>query len=145
MSLLLTAVTPAVFWPVRLNDFVNYDDPSYVTDNTHVQHGLTWQGVVSAFRTGHSANWHPLKAQFATASVRRWWQEMSAGKNPLFIGTLAAAYAETGRFAEAVAAAQRALQLATAQNNPALTNALRVQITTYQASYAFRDTRYPRN
>ena len=60
MSLLLTAVTPAVFWPVRLNDFVNYDDPSYVTDNTHVQHGLTWQGVVSAFRTGHSANWHPL-------------------------------------------------------------------------------------
>ena len=72
-------------------------------------------------------------------------ERLSAGKNPLFIGTLAAAYAETGQFAEAVAAAQRALQLAAAQNNPALTNALRAQITTYQAGSPFRDTRYPGN
>ena len=58
--LLLAAVTLAVFWPVRLNDFVNYDDPGYVTENSYVKRGLTWEGAVWALRTGHAANWHPL-------------------------------------------------------------------------------------
>jgi hypothetical protein len=54
------AVTLACFWPVRHNDFVSYDDQDYVTENSHVQQGVTWQGVLWAFRTGHAANWHPL-------------------------------------------------------------------------------------
>jgi hypothetical protein len=41
VGLLLTAVTLPVFWPVLLNDFVNYDDPFYVTENPHLQPGLT--------------------------------------------------------------------------------------------------------
>ena len=37
---------------------------------------------------------------------------LSGGKNALMTATLAAAYAEEGRFSEAVTAAKRALQLA---------------------------------
>lgn len=40
-------------------DFVNYDDPGYVTNNAHVQAGLTWDSIVWAF-TGKSDYWHPL-------------------------------------------------------------------------------------
>jgi tetratricopeptide (TPR) repeat protein len=56
----LAAAVLATFWPVVLNDFVNYDDPDYVTSNRHVQQGLTAQDVAWAFRTGHASNWHPL-------------------------------------------------------------------------------------
>ena len=38
--------------------------------------------------------------------------QLADGKNPIFIRTLAAAYAENGHFNEAIASAQRALQLA---------------------------------
>jgi hypothetical protein len=62
------------------------------------------------------------------------------GNNPTVLGTLAAAYAETGRFPKAVETAQRALQLATAQTNTALVNALPGQIGLYQAGRPLRDT-----
>ncbi|MEO6003741.1 MAG: tetratricopeptide repeat protein [Opitutus sp.] len=39
--------------------FTNYDDPRYVTDNPHVQAGLTWASVAWAFG-GHTDYWHPL-------------------------------------------------------------------------------------
>jgi tetratricopeptide (TPR) repeat protein len=42
------------------NDFVNYDDPIYVTENPPVQAGLTLQGIRWALTTGAAANWHPL-------------------------------------------------------------------------------------
>lgn len=60
VCLLLAAGTLAVYWPVRTFDFVNYDDPNYVTENPHVQAGLTREGVAWAFNAGHFANWHPL-------------------------------------------------------------------------------------
>ena len=60
LALLLAAVTLAVYLPATRNDFVSYDDPQYVTDNAQVQGGLTREGVVWAFRTGHADNWHPL-------------------------------------------------------------------------------------
>jgi tetratricopeptide (TPR) repeat protein len=41
-------------------------------------------------------------------------------KQPLLIGTLAAAYAETGRFAKAKQTAEKAIALAAAENNPEL-------------------------
>jgi len=52
-------------------------------------------------------------------------------------GTQAAAFAEAGRFPEAVATAQRALQLAGTQSNPALADALRSQLKLYQAGVPF--------
>ena len=65
---------------------------------------------------------------------------LSGGNNPVMLKTLAAAYAEAGRFAEALAVARQAVELAAAQNNTALANALQVQIGFYQADSPFRDT-----
>ena len=50
----------AAYWQVRNCQFVNYDDNLYVTDNRYVQIGLTGEGALWAFTTGHASNWHPL-------------------------------------------------------------------------------------
>ncbi|QYM80324.1 tetratricopeptide repeat protein [Horticoccus luteus] len=42
------------------HDFVNYDDPDYVTKNVHVQAGLTAESVRWAFATSDVSYWHPL-------------------------------------------------------------------------------------
>jgi hypothetical protein len=55
---------------------------------------------------------------------------------------LAAAYAEAGRFVEAVKIGQRALELATAEGNAPRANSIRAQIEVYQSGAAFRDHRY---
>jgi tetratricopeptide (TPR) repeat protein len=60
LALVLFAGTVAVYWPATDNEFVNYDDPEYVTSNPHVQEGLTWAGFKWAFRTEHASNWHPV-------------------------------------------------------------------------------------
>ena len=57
--------------------------------------------------------------------------------------TLAAAYAEAGRFADAVKTAQRALQLALAQGNTARIDSIRAQIELYQSGSLFRDPPSP--
>ncbi len=57
---LLGVVTFAVYLPVRNHEFVRYDDDVYVTNNSNVQSGLTWQNIKWAFTTGHASNWHPL-------------------------------------------------------------------------------------
>ena len=66
-------------------------------------------------------------------------EQLSGGRDPLINMTLAAAYAEAGRFAEAIETAQHAQQLAAAQNNTALVNTLRGQIERYLAGAPFRD------
>jgi len=58
--------------------------------------------------------------------------------NPVILGGLAAAYAEAGRFPEAVATARHALQLAAAQANPALVDKLSSELKLYQAGLPFR-------
>jgi protein O-mannosyl-transferase len=60
VCLLLTAATLAIFSRVLSYDFVNYDDPSYVTGNLHVTGGLTLDNLIWAFGSFSSANWHPL-------------------------------------------------------------------------------------
>ena len=47
---------------VRLcgNEFVDYDDPEYVTENPHVYGGISYQSIIWAFSNPHEANWHPL-------------------------------------------------------------------------------------
>src|SRR4029077_4056949 len=41
-------------------DFLDFDDPDYVTQNVHVQAGLMWAGIRWAFTTFDAGNWHPL-------------------------------------------------------------------------------------
>jgi tetratricopeptide (TPR) repeat protein len=64
ICLILAAFTLFVFWPVVHFDFVNFDDPDYVT-NPHVTKGLTLGGIVWAFGTWHPITWisHMLDAQ----------------------------------------------------------------------------------
>ena len=58
----LALVTFGAHWRVLQNDFVNYDDNDYVTDNRIVQQGLTKEGVAWAFGNLHGTKtyWHPL-------------------------------------------------------------------------------------
>jgi tetratricopeptide (TPR) repeat protein len=65
--------------------------------------------------------------------------QATGGANPTVLQILAAAYAQTGRFFDALEAAQRSLQLATAQNNPALADALRAEINLYQKGIPYQN------
>ena len=67
---------------------------------------------------------------------------LTRAESPVASATLAAAYAEAGRFAEAVKTGQRALRLATAEGNTERADSIRAQIEVYQAGAAFRDHRY---
>jgi len=58
--------------------------------------------------------------------------QLSGGQDANYLRTLAAAYAESGRFAEATETAQRALQAAQTQGNSILANALRDEIALYE-------------
>ncbi len=58
--LALVLLTLIAYWPVRDNDFINFDDNKYVTENPNVTGGLTPGNIAWALVTGHAANWHPL-------------------------------------------------------------------------------------
>ncbi|MBW1752789.1 MAG: hypothetical protein JRJ46_06725 [Deltaproteobacteria bacterium] len=60
VCLLLVAATLAVYWQVQNFEFVNFDDNTYVYDNSHVQNGLTFENITWAFTATHASNWHPL-------------------------------------------------------------------------------------
>ena len=60
VCLLLAVVTLALYNPVNRHPFVNYDDDRYVTENPHVQQGLTGDTIAWALSSTEVANWHPL-------------------------------------------------------------------------------------
>jgi Flp pilus assembly protein TadD len=60
VGLLLIVATLVPYSQVVNHQFINYDDRDYVTQNQHVQKGLTLESLVWAFTNTHAANWHPL-------------------------------------------------------------------------------------
>src|SRR5512145_1136232 len=52
----LAVATAAAFAPLWANEFVNYDDDLYVTNNPEVRRGLTAEGVRWAFTSYHGTN-----------------------------------------------------------------------------------------
>jgi hypothetical protein len=60
ISIVLFAAALAVYGQTLRFSFVNYDDPGYVTQNTHVRAGLTGAGFNWAITTNHLSNWHPM-------------------------------------------------------------------------------------
>ena len=60
ICIFLVIVTLAAYWQVLNNDFIIYDDDKYVTENIHVNRGVTFDGLTWAFTSSHSSNWHPL-------------------------------------------------------------------------------------
>jgi tetratricopeptide (TPR) repeat protein len=67
--------------------------------------------------------------------------KVSGGQEAVLLDTLAAAYAEGGRFAEAVQTAERALALATIRANAALAQKISERLRLYRAGLPFRDSR----
>jgi protein O-mannosyl-transferase len=56
----LLLLVSGTFLPCLWNDFINFDDPLYVTDNPHVKQGLTWESFKWAWSSVEAQNWHPL-------------------------------------------------------------------------------------
>jgi protein O-mannosyl-transferase len=65
--------------------------------------------------------------------------ELTKEGNPVILETLAAAYAETGRFAEAEETVRRAIELAKAQGNLALAGNLEEHLKLYQTGQPLRN------
>ncbi|MBN2020627.1 MAG: tetratricopeptide repeat protein [Sedimentisphaerales bacterium] len=60
ICIMLALVIFAAYEGVRKNDFVYYDDDTYVTENPSVQKGLNLESIRWAFTSLYQANWHPL-------------------------------------------------------------------------------------
>ena len=56
----LATLTWLIFGQTLWHDFINYDDPRYVYENTKITSGLSLRGIGWAFTHIHSMNWHPL-------------------------------------------------------------------------------------
>ena len=67
---------------------------------------------------------------------------LSHGHEPVPLDTLAAAYAQAGRFADATKTAQKALGLAVRQRNQALAKSIRAKIALYQSHTPYLETTY---
>lgn len=60
ICLALAAATIGVYCRAGKFDFINFDDPDYVTENPIVRAGLTFRGLGWAFTHCYADNWHPL-------------------------------------------------------------------------------------
>jgi tetratricopeptide (TPR) repeat protein len=67
-------------------------------------------------------------------------KRISGGRNASVLDTLAAAYAEAGRFSQAVETARAALALAGSGENKALADGLRTRLALYEAGLPYRKT-----
>ncbi len=102
-------------------------------ENVEALNRLAWAlatGPEASLRDGASA------VALAQKAVR-----LAGGENPRMLRTLAAAYAETGRYGEAAATARDALQLAARQKNDALAVTLQKDIQLYEAGRPLRDAK----
>jgi protein O-mannosyl-transferase len=62
LAVLLTLGTMALYWPATRCDFVNVDDNVELTENVHVQNGLTWKSIQWAFLSPLNLGWQPIQA-----------------------------------------------------------------------------------
>jgi tetratricopeptide (TPR) repeat protein len=60
VAVLLAAGCVAIFARACWNDFVNYDNFAYITQNANVRAGLTGKSVLWALTANEQSNWHPL-------------------------------------------------------------------------------------
>lgn len=61
ICLCLITVTLAVYWPLKNQEFILFDDDRFVTENHHVQEGVTVDGILWAFTDcSKDGMWIPL-------------------------------------------------------------------------------------
>jgi tetratricopeptide (TPR) repeat protein len=60
ISAALVLATLIAYEPLRHNEFVYYDDKTYITENPYIAGGITFNSVIWAFISTYAANWHPV-------------------------------------------------------------------------------------
>src|SRR4029077_5977115 len=100
-------------------------------DNGNAMSNLAW---VFATSPDQSVRDGPKAVQLAERALR-----ISGGRIPILFRTLAAAYAESGRFSEAIQVAQQGIELANSQGNSGLAAELQGNIALYQERQPLRD------
>jgi tetratricopeptide (TPR) repeat protein len=103
-------------------------------DDTQAQNNLAW-----ILATCPDAG---IRDGLQAVTVAERADVLTMGRSPVISATLAAAYAEAGRFADAVKAAERAYQLALKEGNESRADSIRAQMELYQSRRAFRDRRH---
>jgi tetratricopeptide (TPR) repeat protein len=102
----------------------------FAPQDPHSRNNLAWILAISsdaAIRDGVKA------VNFAQQAVA-----LSGGKEPQFLRTLAAAYAESGRFPDAIATAQQAAAIASMQGNRQLAKRIEEDLLLYRARLPLR-------
>jgi protein O-mannosyl-transferase len=100
-------------------------------DNGNAMSNLAW---VFATSPDQSLRDGPKAVELAERALR-----ISGGRIPILFRTLAAAYAESGRFSEAIQTAQQGIELANSQGNSRLATELQGNIALYQEQRPLRD------
>jgi len=98
-----------------------------------VQNNLAWllaAGAEPSLRNGSQA-----------VELARKANEISGGKNPFILHTLAAALAEAGRFSDATSTAQKAIELARAAGQQDLAEQLNGELQRYKAGLPLHDAK----
>jgi hypothetical protein len=135
--LLLEMSTLALYSPAFTFSFFCYDDPFYVANNPHLKpitlNDLAWLLATdphAEIRRGAEA------VQLADRACA-----LTRDQEPVFLGTLAAAYAETGDFDKAVLVGQKAHDLALAQGLKASAETNLQLVALYRAHKPFRENK----
>jgi tetratricopeptide (TPR) repeat protein len=102
-------------------------DPLHVT----AMNNLAWLLATS---------WEPsLRDGRKAVELARKAVQLTSGLSPQILDTLAAAYAEAGRFPEAIQTARRALELSIAQNNKPLADVIQNQLKLFEAHSPYHE------
>jgi Flp pilus assembly protein TadD len=105
---------------------------SFATEDPHSRNNLAW---ILATASDASLRDGTRAVRFAQEAV-----QLTGGREPRFLRTLAAAYAESGRFSEALAVAQQAAVIATMQGNTDVSNRLKSDLALYRGHLPVRDS-----
>jgi tetratricopeptide (TPR) repeat protein len=100
-------------------------------EDPHSRNNVAWilaTASDSSIRDGAKA------VEFAQEAVR-----VSGGREPRFLRTLAAAYAESGQFSEAIAVAQQALGIANMQAKPDMAKRLNEDLVLFRGNLPLRE------
>ena len=105
------------------------------SDSVDTLNNLAW--ILATF----PENWIRNRKQALALAERA--NQLSGDNNPAILRTLAAAYAENGRFTEARVTSERGLQLANAQEKLALVNIFEGDLARYRANAPVRTSAQP--
>jgi tetratricopeptide (TPR) repeat protein len=103
-----------------------------VPDDTAALKGLAW-----LLATASDAS---IRDGAKAVELARQAVQLSNGSDPNSLRTFAAACAEAGRFSEAIAAAEQAMEIAVVQGKRGLANILQAEITLYRAHAPLRES-----